>query len=224
MLDVKKTLTKLLKFARTPTVKDENFPLSTPSSNYWSSNQNPKTVFNIVDSEGVEAAFTQGFFMSNGKRGMELGTRRVVNGTNINNAVRFIVNDSGEREILVTNPEPWLKALGLAATVLTTTYTSNSYVDETAFNRIQVTRVGKLVVVNMNLNITTAMPKSSAATKIGEINGLGTVMQIASHAVPCMTSGTINIEIQANGDIRLYNYYSTNARGWCRASMTLVEK
>lgn len=103
---------------------------------------------------------------------------------------------------------------------------SNSYVNDTNFDRITGYRVGDIVVVNMNLSLSAALPKSSDFVNIGTIIDL-TFLQDSMMMVPAGNStnaGVALVEITPGGVIRLYNYSNTTipAGSWLRCTLTLV--
>lgn len=109
------------------------------------------------------------------------------------------------------------KILGaFKVTQLTTTYTSNSYVTSTSFGRITIRRYGALLIVNGNLGIDAAIPKSSSFLRIGSVSLPSNLTNDIMLMVPCATSGTIMVDITSAGVIQLYNYFSTSCNGWAR--------
>lgn len=116
--------------------------------------------------------------------------------------------------------------LGIGSiTILSTTYVSNSYVNETNFNRITVRKCGHIVVVNGLLQLNTALPKSTSATVIGKIDNLGTIAGGVAYgqSVSGSNGGVLNIAIETDGRITLYNYQSANAPiGWYRFNTAIV--
>lgn len=104
--------------------------------------------------------------------------------------------------------------------------TDNSYVNATNFGRITGYRIGDIVVVDMNLALSTALPKSSESVVIGTVQGM-TFKQNARMMVPAGNSGNTGValvEITAGGYIRLYNYSNTTipSGSWLRCNLTLV--
>lgn len=108
---------------------------------------------------------------------------------------------------------------------LTTTYTSNSYVQEGSFKRIKVHKIGNLVIVHGDLAIDVGLP-SGQTIEIGRINNMGSCVQSASQQVPIgnVTAGhSINIAVQSTGAITVYNYLNTTTViGWARFNCVLV--
>jgi hypothetical protein len=104
-------------------------------------------------------------------------------------------------------------------------YTTNSYVDRTNFDRITGYVAGNIAVVNMNLSLSAALPKSSDFVTIGLILWY-TFRQDAMMMVPAGNSGNTGValvEITAGGQIRLYNYSNTTipSGSWLRCQLTL---
>lgn len=103
---------------------------------------------------------------------------------------------------------------------------TNSYVNDTNFGRITGYRVGDIVVVNMNLSLSAALPKSSDFVVIGAVQGL-TFKQDALMMVPAGNSGNTGVAlvvIATSGQIKLYNYSNTTipSGSWLRCTLTLV--
>lgn len=104
-------------------------------------------------------------------------------------------------------------------------YTTNTYVDRTSFDRITGYVAGNIAVVNMNLSLSAALPKSSDFVTIGSLLWY-TFRQDAMMMVPAGNStnaGVALVEITAGGQIRLYNYSNTTipAGSWLRCQLTL---
>lgn len=105
-------------------------------------------------------------------------------------------------------------------TLLTKTYTTNSYVSETAFNRIYAYSNGEIVVFAINLNVD-ATPGATFRT-IGQINlpsplKSGVLLTVAGQ------SGGANLLIDIaydTGVVQIYNAYGT-ATGWYRATAVM---
>ena len=114
-------------------------------------------------------------------------------------------------------------------TNLTLTRMTNSYVDATAFGRLNARKIGNIIVIQGNLQLTSNMPKTSGdPINIGFINmsdskGDFSIVQAGQVLVPASSSGSVvMISVTTDGGINIYNYSSTAASGWIRFSMTLV--
>lgn len=104
--------------------------------------------------------------------------------------------------------------------------TSNSYVDATNFDRITGYRAGDVVVVNMNLALSAALPKSTDFVNIGTIVGY-TFLQDSTMMVPAGNStnaGVALVRITTGGVICLYNYSNTTipSGSWLRCTLVLI--
>ena len=124
---------------------------------------------------------------------------------------------------------PWRDVYGdyTAAAKLTLTYTSNSYVNKTNFARIQAWKIGKMVVVVGNLQLSAAMPSGSAITYIGKITDAGTFAHSSYQTIVCGGGSVITsmlVAIETDGKIGIYNYSSASApnNGWVRFQTVLI--
>lgn len=107
-------------------------------------------------------------------------------------------------------------------TTLSTAYVQNSYVLETSFNRIGAYRWGRFLIIQGNLMIDSAIPKSSAAILIGRILNVNGMQFTLGTQVPCGLGGSVSVQIVQDGNnakIELYNYSDTGARGWSRFNL-----
>lgn len=107
---------------------------------------------------------------------------------------------------------------------MTLTYTSNAYVDQTAFGRISAYRVGGLLIIDGLLALTANMPTSSAQTKIGQINNMPKTAGNVTYGVqvPVAKGGSINVAIERDGSMSIYNYGSTITASWCRFNFAIA--
>lgn len=143
----------------------------------------------------------------------------VGNGTNNSNrSDAFTVDDSGN-----VNAAGRISGIKKAVTF---TRGGNLYVDATSFARITGYCAGDIVVVNMNLALSAALPKTSDFVDIGSVLGY-TFKQDSMMMVQAGNStntGVALIRIAANGYISIYNYSNTTipAGSWLRCVLTLV--
>lgn len=106
---------------------------------------------------------------------------------------------------------------------LTLTYTSNTYVSSTAFNRLYAYRRGNILIVRGNLQITTAMPSSNSAYTIGSISGWNGAYEV-DLTVPAQDgSGTLLVIITTAGNINIYNTSGKTiaANAFCRFNVAV---
>ena len=93
---------------------------------------------------------------------------------------------------------------------LSKTYTTNSCVTETAFNRIDFYEYGQLLIVYLNLQIT-GDPGANFVT-IGHVNlsrNLANAFRVTVSSTE-LTLAPVLFSIMANGDITIYNYDANN--------------
>lgn len=112
-------------------------------------------------------------------------------------------------DVTVREPGLWTR--------LTTTYTANSYVSETAFNRIYAFSNGEILVLVINLDVD-ASPGNTFRT-IGKINLPSELFSSVLLTVASQSGGAnllINISY-STGVVQIYNAYGT-ATGWYRAT------
>lgn len=147
----------------------------------------------------------------------------------VGNGYSVATNPSDPLNILTVD---WLGNLTLFGRLsqkkeaVTFSRTANSYVSDTNFGRITGYRVGDIVVINMNLALSAALPKSSDFVVIGTIQGM-TFKQDAMMMVPAGNSGNTGVAlvvIATSGQIKLYNYSNTTipSGSWLRCVLTLV--
>lgn len=72
----------------------------------------------ILDRDANLIGQMQGVYTTDDKIGVYLGGSRDVNGTQVDNKIRFLVDSSGNRTITVSDSNAWLKALGLIPTAV----------------------------------------------------------------------------------------------------------
>lgn len=130
------------------------------------------------------------------------------------NSLVLTCDENGSAKVSVTSSSAWRSALGFnRSTQFDKFYTTNSYVNETNFNRIAAYRLGNLVYVTGNLSLSGAMPKSSDWVEIGQIPMTTNVTWYESVAGSGSGSNipALGIQITTSGVIRLYNYSNTSA-------------
>ena len=106
---------------------------------------------------------------------------------------------------------------------LTVTRTENNYVTQTAMNRIIAIKFGNLLVVEFNLEVTSNMPTGTGWIYIGQIDITGYKLNYDIMAtVPAQsTAGTLLVQIQTDGTIRIYNSSTATIAGFCRANFAM---
>ena len=106
---------------------------------------------------------------------------------------------------------------------LTVTRTENNYVTQTAMNRIIAIKFGNLLVVEFNLEVTSNMPTGTGWIYIGQIDITGYKLNYDIMAtVPAQsTAGTLLVQIQTDGTIRIYNSSTATIVGFCRANFAM---
>lgn len=139
---------------------------------------------------------------------------RQVNNATITHAMYMGIETSGNRYVSFSDPQAWRDGLGLKrGSSITRTYTSNSYVNQTNFNRLAAYQIGNLVYITGNLSLSTAMPKSSDWVTIGSFDITPNVTWYQSVA-GCGTGSNIpalGVQITTSGVIQIYNYSNTSA-------------
>ena len=106
---------------------------------------------------------------------------------------------------------------------LAKSYTTNSYVDSTAFNRIYAYQHGDMVQITFNLNFTSAMPTTSNFVEIGRFTlptNRGFPFSLLQTLAGQKSSTNILVQISTSGVISIHNEFSTSASGWYRACIT----
>lgn len=108
-------------------------------------------------------------------------------------------------------------------TQLTTTYTSNSYVTQTAWERLTAFKKNGFVAINGNLNVGTAMPPSANNVLIGKINGVRFATSFYQECVAQRNDGVVMLEVNSSGEIYISNYTNATlpANIWIRFMTTL---
>lgn len=139
---------------------------------------------------------------------------RQVNNATITHAMYMGIETSGDRYVSFSEPQAWRSGLGLKrGSSITRTYTSNSYVNQTNFNRLAAYQIGNLVYITGNLSLSTAMPKSSDWVTIGSFDITPNVTWYESVA-GCGSGSNIpalGVQITTSGVIQIYNYSNTSA-------------
>lgn len=110
----------------------------------------------------------------------------------------------------------------LTPTTLTLTYTSNSYVSETDFNRLRVFKIGSLYVCNGNFSITNNMPTSTSDVAIGTISGWSSTYPINIDVPMQNGSGVAFISISTIGTVTLTNLSGVTIKGWCKFNASTI--
>lgn len=121
--------------------------------------------------------------------------------------------------------EDWKKVTtseDLTPTTLTLTYTSNSYVSETDFNRLRVFKIGSLYVCNGNFSITNNMPTSTSDVAIGTISGWSSTYPINIDVPMQNGSGVAFISISTTGTVTLTNLSGVTIKGWCKFNASTI--
>ena len=101
------------------------------------------------------------------------------------------------------------------------TYTSQSYVDETNFNRLAAYTDGNIVIFYLNLQI--ASSPGTTQRKIGKFTlprdlRTAVVLTVAGQS----SSNSIMIQVDEDGDITIYS--NSSATGWYRAMAVMPLK
>ena len=97
---------------------------------------------------------------------------------------------------------------------VTPTYTSNSYVSQTAFNRLRLTQVSaRLATLFINLIIDTGIIIPSSEVVIGSLNRVVDHEMIIVLAEQYGSGATITMTIKQNGDIVVASYSSAKTGG-----------
>jgi len=88
-------------------VVDANMPASgAPSSDIYG------TGFYLYDAGEAMVGYLRGIHLRDGKRGLQLEARRVVNGTTVTHALNLHIDANGNRGVGVHDPAAWRTALG----------------------------------------------------------------------------------------------------------------
>lgn len=108
-------------------------------------------------------------------------------------------------------------------TQLTTTYTSNSYVTQTAWERVTAFKKNGFVAINGNLNVGASMPTSASNILIGKINGVRFATSFYQELVAQRNDGVVMLEVNQSGEIYISNYTNAAlpANIWIRFMTTL---
>lgn len=87
-------------------IVDDQVPSSTPSSDIYG-----QKGLQLLDSNGNRVTFLLGEFLSNGYRGLNLGTVRNVNGNDVYNSINLYIDGSGNPQVYVSGASAWRTAL-----------------------------------------------------------------------------------------------------------------
>lgn len=91
-------------------VVDANMPTSgAPTSNTYGDG------YYLLDSGGVIVSYLRGMHLADGRRGLQLETRRTVSGTTTYNTLNMLIDASGNSTVSVTQGNAWRTALGETA-------------------------------------------------------------------------------------------------------------
>ena len=103
---------------------------------------------------------------------------------------------------------------------LTVNRTVNTYIDSSGF-RINATKVGSIVIIDVNCTITTAFPKQSDSqfTDIAYISEDVAFANTARVCVPTTNGQQVSVSMSTVGSIKMYNHSSTNATGMLRCQL-----
>lgn len=139
---------------------------------------------------------------------------RQVNNATTTHAMYMGIETSGDRYVSFSDPQAWRNGLGLKrGSSITRTYTSNSYVNQTNFNRLAAYQIGNFVYITGNLSLSAAMPKSSDWVTIGSFSITPNVTWYESVA-GCGAGSNIpalGVQITTGGVVQIYNYSNTSA-------------
>ena len=106
--------------------------------------------------------------------------------------------------------------------LISKTWTSQNYVNETSFNRLYCYDIGNAYIVHGNMNVTQGVPYGTTYT-IGKFSFPINALVSGYQQTPIGTSGSINVSILTDGTVQIYNYNSTTTGvGWARFSITLA--
>lgn len=105
-------------------------------------------IFGLADNAEVLRSYLAHVDATNGQQGVQLETRRVVNGGNVYNGVQLRIDASGNRTVSLSDADAWLTALGLLEDWKTLSWASGfkSYNDSEA-NGVRYKRIGNVVYV-----------------------------------------------------------------------------
>lgn len=91
-------------------VVDANMPASgAPTSHTYGDG------YYLLDSGEVIVSYLRGMHLTDGRRGLQLETRRTVSGTTKYNALNMLIDASGNKTVSITDPAAWRSALGETA-------------------------------------------------------------------------------------------------------------
>ena len=89
-------------------IKDTNFD-STPSSDYYGKGYYMQPGSN----NELVKAYMRDVYMSDGRKGAQLESRRTINGSNVYNTLDYFIDASGGRTVWVSEAAAWFKGLGV---------------------------------------------------------------------------------------------------------------
>lgn len=206
MIDVKKWITQVNRKLRSMIIKDPDFPTSTPSANYYSNNQDPPSVFAITDGDDSQVMYTQAYYKTNGERGMEVGSRKIVSGSTTQNYVALAFDSNDNPVVKVADASAWLAALGLTAQTYSFTMPSTL-----TFGNFAITRFGP--VVSIIINNPTEIPTGSTTVctvPAGWRPSYNTncLLPMPSTSTPTANSLSLRVDVTPAGLVRIYNYRS----------------
>ena len=87
-------------------IRDDTFPTSTPSTSLYGGKG-----FGVDDGNGDQIIFMCGEYLNDGRRGINLGTGRNVNGTDVYNSINLDIDGSGNPQVYVSDATAWRTAL-----------------------------------------------------------------------------------------------------------------
>ena len=106
---------------------------------------------------------------------------------------------------------------------LTVTYVSNSYVDSAAVGRLHFWIRGDVIVCLFNLGQVSAMATGTDFVKIGSVSFPRSLPVGFYATIPAQNgSGTLLVQIAANGDISIANASGATASGFYRSTFSFV--
>lgn len=95
---------------------------------------------------------------------------------------------------------------------------NNTYMNSSDF-RINATKAGSIVIVDINCTFSSAFPKPPDFVTIGYIDETVTFANAARVCVPTTNGQQVSVSMSTGGNIKMYNHSSTNATGVLRCQL-----
>lgn len=108
----------------------------------------------------------------------------------------------------------------LPLTALTVTRVNNSYISASASGSVNAYKTGNIMIVRLNIQITTSIPKTSGSDFINIYRVTGATPLYSTFTyMPTTTGQVLGVRIDNDGYVGIYNYTSNGADGMIRCEL-----